>query len=113
MSYVARNHPQQAGKRGALASVDDRAIPQVEFDKLNERFRFTIDACENSDEKNRNCDSGGNRGALHWIQHAFGLYVCHQIDPRRMLTMIARKRERIRSQTLNFDLRQGSLSLSL
>lgn len=45
MSYVARNHPQQVGKRGALPSVDDRAIPQAEFDKINERFHFTVDAC--------------------------------------------------------------------
>jgi phage N-6-adenine-methyltransferase len=44
MSYVARNHPQQVGERGADDAVDDRAAPWELFDPLNERFRFSIDA---------------------------------------------------------------------
>lgn len=42
--FHAQNHPQQIGKRGASAAVDDRAITDADFALLHERFRFTIDA---------------------------------------------------------------------
>lgn len=40
VGFKARNHPQQSAK----PMVDDRALPQEDFHKLNKRFRFTIDA---------------------------------------------------------------------
>lgn len=42
--FRAQNHPQQIGKRGASAAIDDRAITDADFAPLHERFRFTIDA---------------------------------------------------------------------
>ena len=44
VGYRASNHPQQVGKRGADATVDDRAITTEDFAPLHERFRFTVDA---------------------------------------------------------------------
>ena len=44
VGYRARNHPQQAARRGADPAVDDRAITMEDFAPLNARFRFTVDA---------------------------------------------------------------------
>lgn len=41
VGFKAQNHPQQL----ARDDVDDRAITLGDFAPLNERFRFTIDAC--------------------------------------------------------------------
>ena len=43
VGFNAKNHPQQVGKRGALTSVDDRTLPDADFQKLHEEFRFTVD----------------------------------------------------------------------
>lgn len=43
--FAAQNHPQQSSRRGARPEIDDRATPPELFDPLNERFRFTLDAC--------------------------------------------------------------------
>lgn len=40
VGFSARTHPQQ----GARESVDDRGTPWELFEKLNGRFRFTVDA---------------------------------------------------------------------
>lgn len=44
-SFKARNHPQQVRRNGARPEVDERQTPPELFDPLNERFRFTVDAC--------------------------------------------------------------------
>lgn len=45
MSFVARNHPQQVGARGALDEVDDRGTDPAFFASVAERFGgFTLDA---------------------------------------------------------------------
>lgn len=47
MTLVGRpalNHPQQTARRGTLEAVDDRRTPRDFFDKLNDEFRFTLDA---------------------------------------------------------------------
>lgn len=44
VSFKARNHRQQVGRRGALDKVDDRRTPRELFDPLNEEFGFTLDA---------------------------------------------------------------------
>jgi phage N-6-adenine-methyltransferase len=54
VSYVARNHPQQVGKRGALSVVDDRATTPEVFDPLNERFHFTLDVAASAE--NAKCE---------------------------------------------------------
>jgi phage N-6-adenine-methyltransferase len=41
--FKATNHPQQTGKRGADDAVDDRGTDQAVWDKLNQRFGFTMD----------------------------------------------------------------------
>ena len=41
MSFVARTHPQQ----GPANHIDDREITHADWLPLQERFRFTIDAC--------------------------------------------------------------------
>lgn len=44
MSFVARNHPQQTGARGALDEVDDRGTDPALFEALSRRFgSFTLD----------------------------------------------------------------------
>ncbi len=66
----ARNHPQQRTN----PKIDDRALPQEEFDKLHERFEFTVDAAasrhnaklpaywnEFEDALTVACDWSGNR----------------------------------------------------
>jgi hypothetical protein len=45
VGFNAQNHPQQTGKRGARPEVDNLATTPEVFDPLNERFRFTLDAC--------------------------------------------------------------------
>jgi phage N-6-adenine-methyltransferase len=45
VGHRARNHPQQVTVRGARSEVDDRSTPFEVFRPLNERFRFTLDAC--------------------------------------------------------------------
>ena len=42
--FRAKNHPQQTRYAGSTRHVDDRALPAEDFAKLNDRFRFTIDA---------------------------------------------------------------------
>ena len=43
VGYRAENHPQQVGRRGALARVDDRTTHPDDFAAWHSRFRFTID----------------------------------------------------------------------
>lgn len=43
VGFKAQNHPQQT-RNGPREHVDDRALPQDDFDRLNIRFNFTIDA---------------------------------------------------------------------
>lgn len=43
MSFVARNHPQQVGARGADDDTDDRRTPSAIFDPLHAEHGFTID----------------------------------------------------------------------
>ena len=42
--FKAQNHPQQTRYAGSSHDVDDRSLPVADFEKLNARFRFTIDA---------------------------------------------------------------------
>ncbi len=44
IGFQGSNHPQQVGKRGASDEVDDRGTHPNDFDPLNERFGFTLDA---------------------------------------------------------------------
>lgn len=44
VGFKAQNHPQQTRYAGSRRHVDDRALPKSDFDKLNVRFRFTLDA---------------------------------------------------------------------
>lgn len=44
VGFKAQNHPQQVRGLGAKDHVDDRALPADEFAKLQDRFRFTVDA---------------------------------------------------------------------
>jgi len=44
VGYRAENHPQQVGRRGAAAKVDDRATHPDDFAAWNLRFGFTLDA---------------------------------------------------------------------
>ena len=41
--FKPKNHPQQTQRSGANRAVDDRALPKLEFARLNDRFRFSID----------------------------------------------------------------------
>ena len=41
--FKAANHPQQTSLAGHRDDVNDRATPRELFDRLNERFGFTID----------------------------------------------------------------------
>lgn len=41
--YQAKNHPQQQLLGGALDNVDDRELPAEDFNRLNDRFHFTLD----------------------------------------------------------------------
>jgi len=43
LGFKAQNHPQQTFLAGVKNEVDDRALPEADFAKLNERFNFTID----------------------------------------------------------------------
>jgi phage N-6-adenine-methyltransferase len=43
--FRAQNHPQQVGRRGARAEVDERATTPELFAPLHLRFRFTLDVC--------------------------------------------------------------------
>jgi len=45
VGFKAKNHPQQKAK----PQVDDRALPPSEFEKLNAKFRFTIDVAASRD----------------------------------------------------------------
>jgi phage N-6-adenine-methyltransferase len=54
VGYRARNHPQQVARRGPRSAVDDRATPAEVFRPLNERFRFTVDACASAE--NAKCE---------------------------------------------------------
>lgn len=42
--FRAKNHPQQTRARGHDDGVNDRAVPASVFEKLNERFQFSVDA---------------------------------------------------------------------
>ena len=44
VGFKAQNHPQQTKYAGSRRHVDDRALPAVDFAKLQDRFRFTLDA---------------------------------------------------------------------
>jgi phage N-6-adenine-methyltransferase len=54
VGFRARNHPQQVAMRGARSEVDDRATPAEVFRPLNDRFRFTLDACATAE--NAKCE---------------------------------------------------------
>jgi phage N-6-adenine-methyltransferase len=41
--FTARNHPQQVGRRGPAADVDDRGTHPSLFDPLHAQFHFTLD----------------------------------------------------------------------
>lgn len=41
--FKSQNHPQQTGRRGPVADVDDRETHPENFDPLMARFRFTLD----------------------------------------------------------------------
>lgn len=43
VGFKAQNHHQQVLVHGARSHVDDRALTTGDFDRLNERFGFTID----------------------------------------------------------------------
>lgn len=43
VGFKAQNHPQQTRYAGSKRHVDDHALPQADFDRLNDRFRFSID----------------------------------------------------------------------
>ena len=43
VGFKGQNHPQQTRYRGSNPDVDDRALPQGDFAKMDEEFRFTID----------------------------------------------------------------------
>jgi len=43
VGFRAQNHPQQVGRRGAAAKVDDRETPSDLFAALDARFGFTLD----------------------------------------------------------------------
>ncbi len=44
LNVSAKNHPQQMIDSGPNVNIDDRALPAADFNKLNSRFRFTVDA---------------------------------------------------------------------
>lgn len=43
VGFKAQNHPQQTRYAGSRRNVDDRALPMADFERLNQRFRFSID----------------------------------------------------------------------
>jgi phage N-6-adenine-methyltransferase len=45
VGFKAQNHPQQLGRRGPRAEVDNRATDPAEFAALDGRFSFTLDVC--------------------------------------------------------------------
>ena len=47
--FQARNHPQQTGKRGPVPHVDDRGTDPRLFEKLHQRFNFTIDVAASAE----------------------------------------------------------------
>lgn len=51
VGFRAKNHPQQTRYYGSNKLVDDRALPQHDFEKLNERFRFTVDAASSIENR--------------------------------------------------------------
>jgi phage N-6-adenine-methyltransferase len=54
VKFKGKNHPQQTRYAGSNKNVDDRALPSGDFDRLNQRFSFTIDAA--SSIENRKLD---------------------------------------------------------
>lgn len=44
VGFKAKNHPQQTRYKGSNPDVDDRALTAEDFDPLNERFGFSLDA---------------------------------------------------------------------
>jgi phage N-6-adenine-methyltransferase len=51
VGFKAQNHPQQTRYAGSNRHVDDRALPAADFAKLNERFRFTVDAAASQENR--------------------------------------------------------------
>ena len=49
VGFKAQNHPQQTRYAGSKRHVDDRALPQVDFDRLNQRFNFSIDVAASAE----------------------------------------------------------------
>lgn len=64
VGFKSQNHPQQTRYKGSNPDVDDRALTVDDFDLLNQRFRFTVDAA--SSIENRKCDR-------HWTVKENGL----------------------------------------
>ena len=64
VGFKAKNHPQQTRYAGSNPDVDDRALPQSDFEKFDARFGFTVDAA--SSIENRKCER-------HWTVKDNGL----------------------------------------
>ena len=54
VGFKAQNHPQQTKYSGSKRHVDDRALPQDEFSKLDGRFNFSVDVA--ASKANRKCE---------------------------------------------------------
>jgi phage N-6-adenine-methyltransferase len=54
VGFKAGNHPQQMRKRGASDLIDDRGTDPIFFQKMHNRFRFTLDVAASA--SNRKCD---------------------------------------------------------
>lgn len=54
VGFRGKNHPQQTRYKGSRRDVDDRALTADDFQKLNSRLRFTVDAAASCD--NHKCD---------------------------------------------------------
>lgn len=49
VGFKAQGHPEQTRYAGSKRHVDDRALPQADFEILNQRFRFSIDAAASAE----------------------------------------------------------------
>lgn len=49
VGFKAQNHTQQTRYAGSKRHVDDRALPQADFDRLNQRFNFSIDVAASAE----------------------------------------------------------------
>lgn len=49
VGFKAKNHPQQTRYAGSRPDVDDRALPESDFEPLQRRFEFSIDVAASAD----------------------------------------------------------------